>query len=151
MTRALQTACYAFREVIELTNGCCGIPVIAMSHLQNLDSGPNGSGLDRNELANRYNGNNLDKGKFGLLPDWVKTNLVPEGWNLKETGKWSADEVQWRLDFVWGFLQAIWVDTNFGEHKVEIVIVTHGSLLRKLVKDGSTFLPMIYAYTDSST
>jgi len=140
MTRTLQTACYAFKEVI--------IPVIAMPQLQNLDSGPNGSGLDRDELVNRYNGKDLDKGKFGLPQGWVDTCLIPKDWNLKETGQWSADEVQGRLDHMRGFLQAIWLAHSFGKHRVEVVIVTHGSFLQKLVKDGTPLLPKINAYAE---
>ena len=37
-----------------------------------------------------------------------------------------------------GFLQRNWAANGCGNEKVEIVVVTHGSFLRKLVSDGKS-------------
>jgi broad specificity phosphatase PhoE len=149
MTRVLQTACSAFKEVIKPTKGGDRHAVIAMPQLQNLDSGINGTGLDPDELADRYNGVDWDRDRSGLPRGWVDTSFVQEGRNVKETGKWSAEEVQWRLEYIRIFLQVIWVISGAGRCKTEVVIVTHGSLLRKLVNDRKLGQSRTYVCTDS--
>ncbi|KAE9375235.1 hypothetical protein N431DRAFT_334387, partial [Stipitochalara longipes BDJ] len=87
------------------------------------------------ELVDRYNGVGWEKDKSGLPQGRVDTSFVPKGWNMKETGRWSASEVHWRLDFIRTRLREIWVVNGAGRRKIEVVIVTHGSFLRKLVND----------------
>jgi hypothetical protein len=99
--------------------------------------GPSGVGLDADELAKQWDGNDWMKEDERRPEGWVDaTSFVSESWNIKDTGKWSVEEVKWRLDYLKGFLRGIWVGAGAGSEKVEVVVVTHSSLLRKLVKNG---------------
>jgi broad specificity phosphatase PhoE len=83
MTRALNTACIAFRPIIE-----SGLAVSALPQLQSLDKGPNGIGLDYEHLMKRYDGTHWDQFMIGKPHGWVDvTSFVPVGWNAKEMGK----------------------------------------------------------------
>jgi broad specificity phosphatase PhoE len=132
MTRALNTACIAFRPIIE-----SGLTVIALPQLQSLDKGLNGIGLDYDQLNKRYDGTHWDQLMMGKPDGWVDvTSFVPVGWNVKEKGKWSNEEFKWRMEDFKGFLKGIWVGAGAGRKRVEVAVVTHGSFLRQLVNDG---------------
>ncbi|KAF8855115.1 hypothetical protein BDZ45DRAFT_793910 [Acephala macrosclerotiorum] len=127
MRRALNTSCLALWPLLER-----GLTVHALPELQNLDIGPSGIGMALSELHQEYTGN------FGLLGGKERKSVVDiktfmaEDWNFKESGRWSTDEKEWRVNYMRGFFKAL----IMGKEKVEVIVVTHGSFLRVLVDDG---------------
>jgi hypothetical protein len=107
-----------------------GLSIIAAPELQNFDRGPNGTGQDVWDLAQRFS--------------WLRVNvksLVPRDWNLKTEGRWS--EKEWRLHHMKGFLQGLWVGAGAGTKKVENVVVSHSSFFRELLTEGEIYLEPI--------
>jgi bisphosphoglycerate-dependent phosphoglycerate mutase len=140
MTRALNTACSAFRNVRDPIDGSA-LTVIALPELQSLGADINGTGLDPDVLANRYNGVDYERDGTGQPAGRMDvTTYVVEGWNSKDTGKWSAEEaaVAWRVGYMKEFLRKNCGTSSRGSKQVEIAVVTHGSFLRKLVRDGKS-------------
>jgi len=120
MKRTLQTACLAFAPV--LARGC---KVIALPELQNLDKGPSGRGLDPAKLV-----------ASPEFKDKVRLEYVSDDWDLKEQGRWSPDNLEWRIDHMRGFLRGLGAHT--WNMRAEVVVVSHGSFLREFVKDGKS-------------
>ncbi|KUJ17959.1 uncharacterized protein LY89DRAFT_732662 [Mollisia scopiformis] len=126
MLRALTTTCIALWPLLRK-----GLTVHALPELQNLDMGPSGTGMNVSDLDKEFTGN------FGLLGGKDRKSVVDvktfmaKDWNSKETGSWSTPEVEWRVDYMRGFLKGLLA----GRERVEVVIVSHGSFLRKLVND----------------
>ena len=88
--------------------------VYALPELQNTDKGPSGRGMDLEELGRNY----AAEGKMDVR------GYMCDGWNKKDEGRWSPEEVKWRCDHLKRFLKGLWV----GKKRVEVVVVTHGSL-----------------------
>ncbi|KAL2071119.1 hypothetical protein VTL71DRAFT_12354 [Oculimacula yallundae] len=129
MTRTIQTA-----ELVSLALPNT-ITVTALPELQNLDSGPNGQGLDLEELVEQYGP--YEDG-FMVEGDIDVSTFGREGWNEKKEGIWSSKEVQWRVDHVKGFLKGMWAASD--DKRMEVVVVSHGSFLKKLV-NNAIFIP----------
>lgn len=119
MKRALNTCALALRDALLREE----VKVYALPELQNMDKGPSGNGMDLEELENFYAANEK-------LNVW---DYMVEGWNKKNAGRWSPEEVKWRCDHLKGFLKGL----SVGKGLVEVVVVvTHGSHLKKLVENG---------------
>jgi len=109
-----------------------GVPVLALPELQNLDPGPAGRGKDPAELEQIYcaNGGKEDsefRGKINLT-------FMTSGWNGKDEGKWQNEVVQWRVDYIKGFLRGLGAGSP--DIRVEVMVISHGSFLKKLIEDG---------------
>ena len=131
MSRGLSTCCLALSNVIKR-----GVKVWAVPHIQNFDSGPNGTGKDLIEMRNFYGVSDGEKtvegtGEFAGMVD--VTTFMTEDWNKKEDGRWSPPEIGWRIQFVRDLLKKILDEAN-GKH-IEVFIVGHGSTLENLVGD----------------
>jgi hypothetical protein len=115
-----------------------GVKIFALPELQNLDSSPNGRGTDLDELSNLFS---IAASRNRDLVD--VTTFGRKGWEYKDEGSvWHADEIQWRVDHMKGFLKGILL--GGGMKRVEVAVVSHGSFLRKLVKEGElSFNPML--------
>jgi hypothetical protein len=135
MLRTTTTSIWAFRDFLFRGND-----IIALPELQNMDPGPNGTGTDIEALQGQW--------PAAGTPCNSKTDFwtfMTKGWNWKRNGKWSPNQVQWRMDFLKGFLKGIWL--GGGKKRVEIAVVTHGSILREL-GGKSSLSPVTYTRTD---
>jgi len=126
MLRAVSTSCHAFYYSCLLANN----EIIALPELQNMDTGPNGTGSSVERLQTQWK-EGYSVGSRGTVNVNVDVwTFMCKDWNVKGSGKWSPDEVNWRVNFFKGFLKGIWL--GGGRKKVEIAVVTHGSFLEKL-------------------
>lgn len=115
MRRTINTALLSFEDVIAR-----GVKVQAMDVLQNWDSSPNGTGMDKSYLHDH----------FSEQVDFAK---VEDGWNVKPSGKWAYANHHWRFSTLKQALKDLRSSTNL----VEVAIVTHGSFLNTFTsKDG---------------
>ncbi|KAK8907199.1 hypothetical protein QC760_004470 [Botrytis cinerea] len=114
MTRTIRTALLSFESAIDR-----GVKVQALDLLQNWDSSPNGIGMDKEYLHKH----------FGEQVDFDK---VEEGWNDKSSGKWAPKSQEWKIAALKLALNNLRSTTNI----VEVVIVSHGSVLRELTNRG---------------
>ncbi|XMA07871.1 hypothetical protein WAI453_000662 [Rhynchosporium graminicola] len=106
-------------------SGPNAITVISMQELQSLDCGLNGKGVDFAGLVGDYEGGGIGAG-CGGREGWNDVSTYGRvGWNEKVTDIWSTEEVQWRCDYIRGFLKGMWASS--GRKGVEVVVVTHGS------------------------
>ncbi|EMR83347.1 putative phosphoglycerate mutase family protein [Botrytis cinerea BcDW1] len=114
MTRTIRTAILFFESAIDR-----GVKVQALDLLQNWDSSPNGIGMDKEYLHKH----------FGEQVDFDK---VEEGWNDKSSGKWAPKSQEGKIAALKLALNNLRSTTNI----VEVVIVSHGSVLRELTNRG---------------
>ena len=114
MTRTIRTALLSFESAIDR-----GVKVQALDLLQNWDSSPNGIGMDKEYLHKH----------FGEQVDFDK---VEEGWNDKSSGKWAPKSQEGKIAALKLALNNLRSTTNI----VEVVIVSHGSVLRELTNRG---------------
>ncbi|KAM0131350.1 hypothetical protein ACHAP3_007002 [Botrytis cinerea] len=114
MTRTIRTALLSFESAIDR-----GVKVQALDLLQNWDSSPNGIGMDKEYLHKN----------FGEQVDFDK---VEEGWNDKSSGKWAPKSQEGKIAALKLALNNLRSTTNI----VEVVIVSHGSVLRELTNRG---------------
>lgn len=119
MTRTIRTALLSFESAIAR-----GVKVQALDLLQNWDSSPNGIGMDKEYLHKH----------FGEQVDFDK---VEEEWNDKSSGKWAPKSQEWKIAALKRALNNLRSTTNI----VEIVIVSHGSVLRELTSQGGKLRP----------
>ncbi|KAF7863051.1 hypothetical protein EAF04_007134 [Stromatinia cepivora] len=110
MKRTINTALLSFKDVIAR-----GVKVQAMDVLQNWDASANGIGMDKDYLQKH----------FGAQVDFDK---VEEGWNEKSFGKWAPGNQDWKIPALRMALKDLRSTTDI----VEVVIVSHGSLLDDL-------------------
>ncbi|TGO28221.1 hypothetical protein BPAE_0030g00060 [Botrytis paeoniae] len=110
MTRTIRTAPLSFEDAIAR-----GVKVQALDILQNWDTSPNGIGMDKEYLRKH----------FGEQVDFDK---VEEGWNDKASGKWAPKSQKWNSSALKLALNDLQSTTTM----VEVVIVSHGSVLREL-------------------
>ncbi|KAM0317065.1 hypothetical protein ACHAO8_002629 [Botrytis cinerea] len=114
MTRTIRTTLLSFESAIDR-----GVKVQALDLLQNWDSSPNGIGMDKEYLHKH----------FGEQVDFDK---VEEGWNDKSSGKWAPKSQEWKIAALKLAPNNLRSTTNI----VEVVIVSHGSVLRELTNRG---------------
>ncbi|KAF7887154.1 uncharacterized protein EAF02_003801 [Botrytis sinoallii] len=110
MTRTIRTALLCFQSVIAR-----GVKVEAWEILQNWDTSPNGKGMDK-ECLHKH---------FGEQVDFDK---VEEGWNDKSSGEWASKSQKSNIPALKLALNDLRSTTNM----VEVVIVSHGSVLKEL-------------------
>ncbi|TGO64832.1 hypothetical protein BCON_0005g00290 [Botryotinia convoluta] len=110
MTRTIRTVLLSFESAIAR-----GVKVEALDILQNWDTSPNGIGMDKEYLRKH----------FGEQVDFDK---VEEGWNDKASGKWAPKSQKWNIPALKLALNDLRSTTNMAE----VVIVSHGSVLREL-------------------
>ncbi|ESZ95815.1 hypothetical protein SBOR_3832 [Sclerotinia borealis F-4128] len=111
MKRTINTALLSFGDAIDR-----GVKVQTIDVLQNWDSSPNGIGMDKKDLQEHFGGKvNFDK--------------VEEGWNQKSSGRWARENMQWRIPA----LELALRDLRSVTDRVEVVIVSHGSVLNTLL------------------
>lgn len=92
-------------------------------HLQNFDKGPNGRGLQLEAWLGKFGKHGTPKfaGKFD--ESVMKTE---PSWTDKSSGKWSPEQMGWRIE---------WFKTRLSQIVVgsEVVVVTHGSFLIEII------------------
>jgi hypothetical protein len=102
-----------------------GAHLLAYPHLQDLDSGPNGTRSDPVILARTYDMYRVD------------LDLVTPGWNLKEHGEWSPENVDSRLQAFFKHLKRGYNEAP-KPRQIEVAIVTHDAILKKLLSHSTT-------------
>ncbi|TGO08437.1 hypothetical protein BTUL_0209g00070 [Botrytis tulipae] len=110
MTRTIRTALLCFQSAIAR-----GVEVEALEILQNWDTSPNGIGMDKEDLCKKF-GEQVDFDKF------------EEGWNDKSSGRWASNSQTSNIPALKFALNDLRSTTNM----VEVVIISHGSVLREL-------------------
>lgn len=100
----------------------------AWPNLQNYDPGPNGTGLGLDELRKRCQ----SKSNRGFE---VRLDYVPWDWYDKETGIWSDDNPEDRVEAIKDFLVDLMEACP--KRKFEVALVTHGSISMDLFGDGN--------------
>ncbi|KAF7944597.1 uncharacterized protein EAE97_005230 [Botrytis byssoidea] len=110
MTRTICTALLCFQKAIAR-----GVKVEALEILQNWDTSPNGIGMDKEDLCKH----------FGEHVDFDK---VEEGWNDKSSGIWASNNRTSNIPALKLALNDLRLNTNM----VEVVIISHGSVLGEL-------------------
>jgi broad specificity phosphatase PhoE len=143
LTRALDTALLAFEDVTTR-----GVKVLAIPELQSLSDGPNGLGMNIEELEKKYGAaegiepSDDTHEPNEALAETTHTNDALKGrvsfeymckdWNwegIKKGGRFSRDYCAWRVDHMKGFLRAL----AAGRGHTEIVVVSHSSFLEKVL------------------
>jgi len=91
--------------------------------LQTVGNGPNGTGLEKREWLKRF-GPQGSSEFAGRVNDY--NSKIPSDWTAKDYGRWSADEIDWRvLEFMTVLRRC--------RQGSEVVVVSHGSFLKALV------------------
>jgi broad specificity phosphatase PhoE len=139
LTRCLVTVIGALRDVLER-----GIMVVPMAEIQTLGWGPNATGPELHHMFFAYDNKAILKptGLEGKV-DW---RFMRTDWNEGKgpeeiDGIWDASMVDWRKNYVMGFLRGIIMAKQ--EEKVEILVVGHSSFFKKLLginRDGMCLL-----------
>lgn len=106
------------------------VQIIAYPYLQNLDQGLNGTGQEYEDWCAIFgeNGRTEYAGKI----DGVFMNKEKD-WTVKEEGRWHPDCWKWRVRVIKQEFKKIAEEQ--GKVK-EVVVVTHGSFLRKIIRSG---------------
>ncbi|KAF4635472.1 hypothetical protein G7Y89_g2617 [Cudoniella acicularis] len=115
-----ETSLLSFSQIFSLRED---FKIVAMPELQNLGRQASGTGLDAAVLWEM--GENEWKGRVDTV------SHVCEGWNVKRHTKWCPRQYKWRIRYIKDFIRKL-SDDNPGRH-IEIVLVTHGSLLLQLI------------------
>jgi hypothetical protein len=170
LSRCLESACLTFKSAIER-----GVKVCAVPELQSMGILPNGTGLSLQGLKESYEGRRLEervrewcgderidgrstrslrqgerdrkdfKGQtdFGFMcEDWNNPDEKRDGTEGRYGGIGS------RLGFIRGFLKGLQTGCRGGE-RLEVVVVTHSSLIREWVVDGvSSPIPRSFSFVD---
>lgn len=108
----------------------------AYPYLQNLDLGPNGTGLEYEDWCAMFGGNGCSEFAGTIDEKYMDKE---RGWTEKEdeNSKWNPEECVWRVEVIKEELKEIMKEKREGREKgKEVVMVTHGSFLRKIVGSG---------------
>lgn len=139
MLRTMSTACRAFCSMLLKHGGT----IIALPELQNMDKKPNGTGTETVTLQGKWkDGFHIDSSEADIDVDVDVWTFMCNDWIFKESGRWSPEEVKWRIGFLKGFLKGIYL--GGGRKKVEVAMVTHGSFIREMNRE--LFLPPSMRY-----
>jgi hypothetical protein len=161
LSRCLESACLTFKSAIER-----GVKVCAVPELQSMGILPNGTGLSLEKLKGAFEDTagkvrleervrawcgdeRIDGGRNRSLSQGERDRRVFKGqidfgfmcedWNNPEEKRDGTDGryvgIGSRLGFIRGFLKGLQTGCRTGE-RLEVVVVTHSSLIREWVVDG---------------
>jgi hypothetical protein len=154
LSRCLESACLTFKSAIEE-----GVKVCAVPELQSMGILPNGTGLSLGRLKERYEETAV-RGRYGnLVQNGTNTKTFRQGgkdtrnfkgqihfrfmcedWNNPEEKRDGTDGryvgIASRLGFIRGFLKGLQIGSR-GRERLEVAVVTHSSLIREWVVDGT--------------
>jgi broad specificity phosphatase PhoE len=136
LSRCLDTIKLALQDVLKK-----GVIVVPMAELQTLGGGNNATGLSVLDLRNKYESNT------NTLQHNIDWRFLREDWNegkdvAGNKGKWGGEEVEWRKNYVKGFLRGIVMTKKPGE-RMEILVVGHGSIFRALLGVGDRMCSLV--------
>jgi hypothetical protein len=159
LSRCLESACLTFKSAIER-----GVKVCAVPELQSMGILPNGTGLSLQELRDSFEGT-AGRGRFEeRVREWsgdeiqngrstfrqgerdarnfkgqIDFGFMCEDWNNPDEKRDDTDGryvgIASRLGFIRGFLKGLQTGCR-GRERLEVVVVTHSSLIREWVVDG---------------
>ena len=159
LSRCLDTARLALKDVLAKP-----VKIVPMPELQTLGGGPNGTGKSVSELKERYGTADeltFDEGQIAEQKPLFDWRFIREDWIFGKDGAgndiWGAGKVEWRKNYVTGFLRGI-IMAKEPKERVEILLVGNGSFFRilvgpKLYGTGTCFLEnlsshKIFVYAD---
>jgi broad specificity phosphatase PhoE len=137
LSRCLESACLTFKDAIKRGAKICAVP-----ELQSMGTGPNGTGMSLPELKERYEGGwYRERDTRRDFRRGVDFKFMCEDWNnpdeKRDGGSGRYMGIASRMGFVRGFLRGL-VTGHRGRGRLEVVFVTHSSLINQWVGDGTS-------------